>query len=700
MNIDKMSRPLNILPLGIFIFSLMFIFSLGASTSSTQLVSLLKSYNVSNSLISSFSFVNVTYGNNNYTIVYQGSNPYFLINTSITGNYNFVLNATSISQIIKNETVQLLIKQINYNQLEQGVTAYMETSAAPLSDCIVETGINRATCTVSNYCQSCALVPACNKVLYATNGPTGVLGEGIMSFEQSYYALQNNLSIFYRYTNESNLSTYNYSKIDLDAQMVTAAYNNISQITQNLYQNPIFPPTQNSDLALCNQAGGANFNISSSSGPWYCNAIGYCEFLSYNYTMLSNLNAVLNSINAKVPTQEKINQVAMNVSSYEDLYIVPKLKSQKSSVYESVINTTLSNYNKTVENAQMLLSHISNSNLSEKLTLLENNYKTLEQDYLTLNITNYSKKLSSELNTVNNMYTLLNKTYSSILSKAQNNTALLIGAQLSSPYSVQLANYSFEENKINTQLDSQLSNTSSINKSLNQISGNISYVNGPDLSLQSLSRAIDGPFVTLMSGALNLNYAQTVSSAPLLSALFSLIIGLIILLLIFLLYIKLKSSKKIRISNQTIKNWHLLFILIIVLVLVYVLLTYFIASSANGTSSLSSFKSALSSSHSLIIVINNTDSTSASLCATEINNTAKSEGYISKIYKFSGNSCTPGLSNVSDCMNSFARTGIPVVLLTTSNTSSINLYSMYGTLLSINGGDQVMNSCYGSFFIK
>ncbi|MEM0201328.1 MAG: hypothetical protein QXD23_02885 [Candidatus Micrarchaeaceae archaeon] len=694
-----MKRPFIYLIVTLFL-SLFFISTLLATTTHQRLNFLLSNYNVSAQMINQSTYINTTYGKNNYTIVYEGNTPYFLINTS-SSEYTFVLNSSIISSIINNETFALLEKEISFNALSQGLTEYMDTSSSSLNDCLIETGLNRGvTCTLSNYCESCSLVPSCNKVLYATNGPSGVFGEGIMSFQQSYYALERNLSTFYFYSKNSNISNASESALIIDAQAVTSSYDNISKITQNLYQNPIFPPTQNANLAACNGFGSLTVNVSTNGGPWYCNAIGYCQFLSYNYSMLNNLNAMLNSINAQLPTQEKINIIANGIVTTENQFIVPILIKQKKSIYLNELNTTLSLYNTTVNDSTVLLTHIQNVTLSNKLSQLKSSYSNLENNYLILNVSLYSKNLSAELSYVNQLYQSLNKTYSNLLNKAQNNTVLLIGVQLMSPSSDSLSKYAFEENKINSQLSSSISNITSLNNSLTSISKNVSYANGPDISLQSLSRILDSPFVSFVSSALNLNYSETVLLVPIFSAILSLIIGLIILLILFGYYLKLKSSHKIKLNHNTLKAWHMLFILAIIIILIYVLLTYIIASSANSSASLSSFTSALSSSHSVIIVLNGTQTYQFSQCANQINYTAKEQGLNSKIYTISGTSCSPGLMNSSECMNTFARTNVPVISMSLENSSSINIYSMYGTVLSIKGSNSFLNECYGSYFVK
>ena len=283
---------------------------------------------------------------------------------------------------------------------------------------------------------------------------------------------------------------------------------------------------------------------------------------------------------------------------------------------------------------------------------------------------------------------------------AKNNTSLLLSAQLSNPSSSSLSTYAFQENKINAELNSKISNTNSISTSLAIINKNISYVNGPDISLQALSRGIDGPFVSLLSSVADLSYPLTVSSVPLLSSLLSLIIGIIVLLILFLWYRGLKAKNKIRITHNTINSWHILFAIVIVIILIYMGITYAVASSANESAPLSSFQSALSSSHSLAIVVNNTVNQSFTQCAALINGTAKQDGYASKIYTISNNKCSNSLMNESDCMNSFARAGVPVIILSYSNTSSISIYSMYGTALLAKGNNAFMDSCYASLFIR
>ncbi len=668
-------------------------------SAATNPISLLNSYNVSNSITGSATFSNITYSGAAYTLVNVSGKPYFLINDS--GSGSFVLNSNDIAEIIGPSITASLSSTINLTSVSNTANAYINSSAASINDCVQETGIDRSTCTVQNYCNSCAIVPNCNRALYQTGGPTGVLGSGIMLFGQQYNQLQSNASLFNEYA--SAAKTYN---LTARAEGMNAALANISKITQSIGDNPIFPPPSSASFTGCTPAGSLAVNLSSGSGEWYCNAVGYCMSTTYNSPLLAQAQAKMAVIESQLPTASRIQQFADNISTEEGVYVTPVLARQKGSILARALNTTLSGINATLNASAELLARVVNSSLSARTSALQSNYTYLVSNYPQLNITTYAQGLSSQLSALRQSYSKLNATYSSVLGEAKNNTAVLITLQLSGDNSNQTSALSFREQQINQQLQSQVSSStlSSIKSELDSISSRIPALGSQiDLSPEALSRAIDGPFVSFIAGATGMSYASAVAAAPVLSALLSLIIGLILLALLYIWYLSLSGRKRIRHNVNVHRAWRILFIVVLVLVALYVAATYAVASAANSGAPISAFTGAMSSSHAVVIAINGTQTASLSACAAQITSYASQRNVTTKTIYLSGASCSGngGVMNTSECLNEYARINVPVIMLTqASGASGISIYSMYGTLVRAYGDSNFTSSCYVGYFAR
>ncbi len=684
--------------LAVFVFAVSALLFAGSVYASTSAETLLKAYNVPNSLTASATFHNITYSGLVYTLVNVSSTPYFLINT--TGQGSFVLNASTAAKIIGPEMVSSLSSKLNFTPIENDMSSYINSSASSLNDCIQETGLNRGTCTLGNYCNSCAEVPSCNKALYATNGPSGPLGEGIMLLEQQYASLESNISIFNEYANGTGSSN-----ATIRSQKVVAAFANISKLTQIISENPLFPPPQNADLSSCggSYAGSTTFNISSQSGNWYCNAIGYCQFTTYNASMLSRMQLLINNLNSELPTTASISRIAGNITSYENTYLTPVLASKQHKLLQSALNTTLAGFNSTLNESEMLLTHVNNATLRTDVSSALAGYLNLTINYLQVNITKYSQSISSQLSSLRQTYSKLNATYSAVLGEAKNNTAELIVLQLGGDRSNKTSAMSFEQQQLNAQLDAQISNITALKAKLNAISASIPALGSQiDLSPEALSRAIDGPFVSLISGATGMTYNNTVASAPILSALFSLIIGIILFLILFVQYLRLVHHHRIRHSPNVHRAWRMVFIIAAILVALYVIGTYLIAAAASSSAPASAFTGALASSHGVVIAINGTTSPALSNCASQISTYASQRGYKTSTIYLSGSTCTGAgsIMNTSECLNQYARLNIPVILLTQSSGNNMSIYSMYGTIAKATGSQAFINACYIGFLVR
>ena len=657
----------------------------------------LLSYNISQSTISSLTSTNMTSSGHSYTELFLNSRPYLLVNTTNKKSFSFVIGAGQIDGIIKNNTISTQINALGLNNLYSEVTDYMNSSASPLNDCLVETGLDRGTCTSANLCNSCSVVPACNKALYETGGPGGAFGTGIISFGANYTNLLSNESIF-----KDAVSGVNISDVNSKIGQINYAYNNISRITQTLPQNPIFPPPPNIDFSQCPGAANANFNVAAQGAPWYCNSVGFCEFLTYNTTQLALANSLLANINSNAPTATYTQTKAQEINSTESSIIVPLIHSEKSAQLNLLLNTTLYNYSAIANQSRALLSRMSNQSLSDSLSMFDENLSALQSNYLAANIENYSLLLSAQLSRLNSTYRQQAVIYDRIKELAANNTGTLIALQSvdNSPNASTLA---FRQNDLNSQITVHIDNASQMLKNLTAVAAASASLQGIRISPTEFSRAVSGLFATAVAKALSLDYYRAVASMPILASLPSLIIGLIIFFAIFAFYVYLKGRKKIVINRRTAGAWRILFIILFALVLVYWGITYLYAVQANSGAPIQDFLSAEIASKSIGVVMNGSITNGMTNCLNIISSRAEDLNQAPpKVAYISAGKCTTNgtVSLPGACLGSFVRSGIPTIVLTSSANSSMYVYSMYGTALYASGNDTFMNQCYAAYLLR
>ena len=690
------------------IASLLLVNCLGAYSMS-QVQSSLLAYNVSTALSGSLTPVNVTYLGSNYVALYQGTTPFFVVNTT-SSPYLVVLNATSIYGIIRPHVLNTSISSANYGTISALLRKYQNSSSVSISDCLQETGLaSGASCTVANYCQSCELNPDCSKALYSTGGPTGTMGIGIMEFESDYGTLNLSFNNFYALS-----KIVNSSNIGKDQASLNSSFANISSVSRSLYQNPIFPPLANitnSDYAVCSnyiQGSQSSFtsNVPSLSGPWYCNAVGFCQFVTYNYSLLNQVQAMLNNINTLPITNQQIMGVAANTSALEDTYVLPKLTKDKTSQLATLMNTTLAKYWPSANRTALLLNHISNATLSAQLSAVQGAYANLTASLLVANLTKAAGNLALQLSAMQSTYSKLESSYSNVTSLASNNTELIIKAQLDSRNpSTNIAALAYSELDYNIEVNGKLSNASAVAAQLGAYSKQVKsafQASEPAFSLTEFTRAADAPLVGLLAPLISPNYSTSVALVPFIAPLTSAIVGIVILLLAYGYYASLKGKHKLKVNQRSNRAWKMLFLVIALIVIIDMGINYVYASAASASAPSSAFTAALSHASSVAIIINGTATPNETSCATTLSSqlTALHKKVIEA--SINDNLCTSQNRTISagSCMNAYAQQGIPAIVMTSGSTSSIGIYSFYGTVMSVSGSDNFMQACYPAILIR
>lgn len=693
--------------LSLLIFALAFV-NISSAYSMDSINALLLGYNVPGSLVNSLLPSNVTYSNLSYVILYNGDNLAFVVNVSSTAPV-IVTNAALIFNIIKPNVLQDTINNANYASVMSNLRKYQQSSQASISDCLVETGLDRGiTCTAANLCQACQIVPNCDKVLYNAGGPTGVFATGIAAFGASYTIVNNSFNSIYSLINGLNATNHATSR-----PIIITAFNNVSGITRLIYQNPIFPPTANitnNQFQACSSyvGGGAqSSNVPANNAPWYCNALGYCQFTSYNYTLLNQIQAQLNAINLLAATDPQIMSIATSTSNSELSYIAPVVGAQKSAQLNAILNTTLLNYPTVVSDTQLLLSHVSNATLSSQLSSMQSLYNTMLQNYLTANLTNSTLKILDAMGRLENNYTRLNDSYSVLASKTFNATSLIVKSQLNlRAYNPALPSVAYTQLFYHAAINGQITNTSLVSNQLNTsllASQNVYSESLPLFSLTELSRAFDAPFVLLVAPMLGLPYSGVLALSPSLSALFALILGILLFVIAYVFHHSLRRSKKLLETTNTRKAWRALFALLGVIVLIFVGFTYMYATTANGFAPSTSFVSAIHSAGSVAIIINGTSTQGEINCQTQLSSAITAMQKSPVMVSMANNECIIGNSTAKTlgaCMNSFAQAGTPMIILTNARVGDLDIYSFYGTIMTVEGNDTFMSACYPQYILK
>ncbi len=671
---------------------------LAVSVSAASYSSVLAKYNISSSVTGILVPVNLQLNGSSYTLLYLHGSPYLLANDT---NGTLVFSSNIVYAVAGNYLESNALNSPYLKEASALMHNYQNSSSSSITDCLHETGLvsplGTNTCTIANNCQSCSTVPVCKKVLVNTGGPTQSFGLGIMQFEAQYANMTSDYAQFY-----SSVEYINASNAQSSITNMNSAFNGIKGITKKIDQNPIFPPSSNltaSSFSACGlpQNLGVNINVSASTGsPWYCNAVGFCAFTTYNYSALSSISSMLSQIASLPISKASIVGIARNVSGNDYSYYKPILYKQKSAVYANMLNTTLFGYGKLVNESTTLSAHISNATFIESLNALQKSYANLTSNYINLNLTQYNSTMASEIKDLSNNYKSVNSTYASIKNLSKSNTQLILEYQLNSesPPS-ELSSLAFSEYSINNQIDSKVGNTKTAYSQLQSINKSLQAMSPSAPLLPEITRAFDSGIVTSIEAGLSAPYASKIAGVPAYASLISLIIGIVIIAILLVFYLRLNRKHHIHAKPDAKRNWQRIFAAAAVLLIIYVIATYYTAAQASSFAPASSFVSAVNSAKSVYIINNGTSSGMVN-CSKQLSAELSSKGkQVSTITVSASGLCTINgfVGNESSCIDHAAAGSYPVVVLSNSNSSSVKAYSFYGSALFASGSDQFLNQC-------
>ncbi len=673
---------------------------IASAYSGSDVNSLLAGYNVSSQLVASLKPVALNYSGDSYVALYSSSGSlYFLVNASSTP-YSIVLNTTSIYGIIRNYTIKQSLASYNFTLLRASMQDYLGSGAASYNACLSETGLKSGlTCTLANGCEACQAVPGCSHALSAFGGPSQPFGLGIIQLGSLSAELNSSTAAFY-----SAINGINASNAQQKIAQINAAYSNISSVTRTLPTDSVFPTPSNvtnSEIAGC--INYANVNVA----PWYCSMSDYCAATNYSYTDLSGMQLMINGMGAIPVSSNQLLSYAANVSTKENVYIGPVLSSQRRAQLDAVLSSAVPGYGALVNGTASLLSHVNDTGLTGMLLALESTYRNATANYLSENFSRVNETLSLQYSSLSAYFVSINQSYSAALSFARNNTAKLLELQAdNSQLSGQIASAALLQASINNELTAQrgVLNITSIAVEAKHVASMLSAYSAYSLSLVEFARWFDSGFIEAMASALGTSYSSSVALAPLFGSLLSLIIGLVLLLLLFLYRNYMHIRRKILNNERTRHNWSNVFRLAVALLVLYVVFTYVLLSYANSSAPFGAFSNAYAGAGSVVVALNNTPSSSLSqyTCASRLSAAITAAGKTPVVATFSNGICRVGnaTGTVGGCLNYYATHNAPVIVLTNTNTSSVSLYSLYGTVLSLGGNESVMNACYASLLLS
>lgn len=682
-----------------------------AGAASGGVVSLLQSYSVPNSLINGLNQVNITYNGITYAVLYSNGQPDFVVNAS---SNSFVLNQDEIFSIIRNYTIRNSYSRANFSQIAASMQGYINTASAPLADCVEETGLATpgASCTLQNYCEACKTVSYCSRVLNEVGGPESPVGYGFINFDTNYTELEANLTIFFNTINSITLGNINSSM-----PLVNSSFQSISHITQTIWQNPLFPPSDNITLAQVAECGGAGVGTANTpilGAPWFCNSVEFCPFLTYkdsvnqplytdegfNFTVLAGIASQISSITSLPFSNVQIEAVAAHANTTTTQYVVPTLAKQRSAQLSTLLNKTLPTYPGIVNASSALLTHVNSALLSTSLARLEANYSILVSQYLNINVSKQAALVANQLGSASSIYSKLNATYASLVSESSNNTGEIVRLELDgNANNAYLSSLAFRELTLNSQVSGKVSNTIALQAQLNSVKSGLGGIGSGENFAVSLSRSLGGFSAEALVPGMSLPYSAAVAIAPFLALVPALVIGIVGLVAVALLYIFSKPKKQVALGTRHKKGggWvsHKVLGVVALILILYIIVSIALSFGDNGPAPISTFTAALSSSKSAVVVLNGTQTSGMLSCYSQLEGRLHAMNEQVLTAAVSGDKCVVSNTTLTTdtCLNSYASRNIPVITLTNSSSSVISAYSFYGTTLQESGNSTALAKC-------
>ena len=655
-------------------------------------------------IIKNSSFINETYNGKSYTIMWlNSSGTTFIVFNNTNNSYSFVLNSTAIKNIL---TPYLIQKYYPSNSTLKNLTTlmneYRSEAQPPLSDCLVETGTANYQCSYSSGLINCLLntcqtVPNCGgnpkMSVLSKFGSSSPFAYGILNFSVQYGELNASYNKYLKLAETINPSNFSQNIYEMENLL-----NNISTLSIKIPQNPIFPGPSNLNPA---QVGAQCSQYTSNNGPWYCYAVGFCEYTSFNSTILSQLIALVNNLANSPASQSSINSISYTSSMTGYSYYEPVAIKVAQAQLNAMLNASSSKYNSALSKLEFINSHLNNTALSMALFNLTSTYNSIISKGVNQNISEANAMLNAAIANALNIYSKYSASYISLYNSAQNVTSLITIQELdyqNVPSS--LAELAAIQSSLNSRLNAQLnpSSLSSLSASESSIYAEAKSLSAPFSMAEFVKKnTLIMPMLSLINAPIN----QKILIAPYLAFILPFVLGLIIIILFYYsTYYRLSKKNKIRKSPSVKRAWLILFMILFIIVLVWASVTVFYAESANTFLPISAFLSNLNQNKNVYIIANSTiTNNSYYSCISALKSTLEASGKTPIIVNSSGYNCTLSSLKGSSCYSYMLNSDSPMIIISNGNSTIIHK-GLYGSTLYASGEAAEGSSCLLNNIIK
>ncbi len=622
--------------------------------------------------------------NTNSYIIMQlktSNQTYLLINTS-NNKYKLILNnsqALSIFNAIFSKTN--FVNQTDISKLKQQMNQFNNESNINISKCLYITGLTRHvynTNNISNYSQACSTVPGCRDTMEAYGGPVSPFGYGIMNFSKQYFNLNTSYLQYF-----SMLSSINNSNFAQKLGLLNSSLNNISAITQKMPQNPLFPlnKTIYSLLSTC-QPGELPLQ-----SQWYCNDIGYCPAISFNYSLLTSSHQIINN---ELSSKQIIPSLAATSVNLANTYSQTAIQKYNTSQYNQLMNKTGPLYYSIINKSDTLLTKFNDTNLSLSVSNLSQIFSSIKSKTLYQNLTVANTSLVKAINNTQNQYENAESMYLQIQNLSLNNTAVILKDELNFkyvPYS--LAYLGSQQQLINLMLANKINanNANSIVTELISIKKSLNSISVPSYGFLVSLKSFSEPFVKAIM-SINIPVYLKLQFAYILVPIFFIILGVIALIILYIIYIifKIKNAHK---GKKPSHLWKLIFFICFIIIIIIAYYTYIAAEQANNFLPINSFANQMTKSSIIAIAV--PTSTSSASCVSSLQNNISKEGKTSVLVVINS---TCNLLYNSQCIDTYLSRNIPLIYINLTSNVFLSYKGLYGTILFANNSSTLNPQCF------
>ena len=619
-----------------------------------------------NKTISTSTFYSYSVNGSTYVVMrLKASNQSFILINASGRKYSLVTSSSQALSIFNSIFSKAnFVNQTGISNLKQKMSMFNDESNASIGTCLYITGLTRFQCTLSNYCQACTSVPACNNDLQAVGGPDSPFGYGIMNFSKQDSELN---ATYIKYF--SILSDINNSNFVDQLALLNATLNNITSITQKMPENPVFPLNKTM-FELLNTCPVGELPLQM---PWYCVDIGYCPSLTFNYSLISSSHQIINN---ELSSKQEVISIASSSAALAATYSETAIETYNKTQFNLLMNKTTPTYLSIINKSNALLSKANDTALSASLANLTKIYSAIKSKSIYQNISLEANSLLSAINKTQTLYSEANATYNKIQRISLNNTAQILKEELGFkqiPYN--LAYIGSEQQSINLMLASKvnLTNSNSIISSLNNISSGINTIKTPSYQALVSLKHFAGPFIMAVM-SINIPVFLKLQFAYLLVPILFLLIGIIAIIILYIIYIAVNIKAK---HKERSRLWKYAFIAFMLAMLAAAYYSYTIASQANSFLPVSAFSKQINKSSIVAIASTQTNSSCISLLQSNITKIGKTPVVIQL-------NATCNLLYSSQCIDTYLSRGIPVIYINSSSSTFLSYKGLYGAILYTN----------------